>query len=58
MTEDFPGSLLFKGFGGVTAVVPVTAVLQFSPWPGNFRMPWAQPKKGQCFIRNTLSNYI
>ena len=33
------------GSSMVTSVTWVTAVVRFSPWPGNFRMPLVLPKK-------------
>ena len=41
---ELPGGLA-KGSVGVTAVAPVSTIAGFDPWPRNFCMPQAQPKK-------------
>ena len=41
----FPGGLEVKRSGIIIAIVQVTAVAWFHPWPRNFYMPLAKPKK-------------
>ena len=43
--------------GFVTAEAQVTAVAQFPPWPGNFHMPWAQPKKKKKKKKKKMENF-
>ena len=49
----FPGRLMVKESGVVTAFAYVTAMVQFDHWPGNFCMLWVQPEEKKKKKRNT-----
>ena len=49
--REFPGGLVVKGLA--LSLLWLRSLLRygFSPWPGDFCMPWAWPKKGKkCML--------